>query len=207
MKSSRLIAVIAVFAVVAIIYYSASTSSSDADYKKQIENSRKEKDDFMKNGDGSPFEKNPESFTGLKYFDANQKYRIVADLEPIESKEIVVLQTSDGKEQRYTQYAKATFRLDDMPCELTILEVIDSGPYKGTLFLAFADASSAIETYGAGRYLDVKKQPGASTITLDFNEAYNPYCAYSEDFSCPFPPKENVLKVLIAAGEKVYHEE
>lgn len=205
MKSSRLIAIIAVVAVVAIVYYSATSSTNEADYKKQIENSRKEKDDFMKNGDGSPFEKKREEFTALEYFEPNQKYRIVADLEPIEDKKMIVLSTNDGKEQRYIQYAKATFRLDNIPCELTILEVIDSGPFKGTLFLAFADQSSSIETYGAGRYLDVKKQPGAATITLDFNEAYNPYCAYADEFSCPFPPKENILKVIIAAGEKIYH--
>jgi uncharacterized protein (DUF1684 family) len=62
-----------------------------------------------------------------------------------------------------------------------------------------------LETYGAGRYLDIKKTPGATSITLDFNEAYNPYCAYNDSFSCPFPPKENILHVAILAGEKNYH--
>ena len=85
------------------------------------------------------------------------------------------------------------------------MEVADPGPYRGTLFLAFADATSGDETYGAGRYLDVKKVPGATTVTLDFNKAYNPYCAYSDNFSCPFPPKENILSIPIKAGEKVYH--
>jgi hypothetical protein len=73
------------------------------------------------------------------------------------------------------------------------------------LFLAFGDETSARETYGAGRYLDVKKVPGSSTITLDFNLAYNPYCAYSDGFSCPLPPKENLLSIAINAGEKTYH--
>jgi uncharacterized protein (DUF1684 family) len=82
---------------------------------------------------------------------------------------------------------------------------MDMGPLRGKLFLAFADATSGIETYGAGRYLDVKKVPAATSIELDFNLAYNPYCAYNENFSCPFPPKENVLKVAILAGEKSYH--
>jgi Uncharacterized conserved protein len=86
-----------------------------------------------------------------------------------------------------------------------ILEFIQSGSYRGTLFLPFADETSADETYGAGRYLDLKKTPGASTMVLDFNKAYNPYCAYSDNFSCPFPPKENILKVAIKAGEKSYH--
>jgi uncharacterized protein len=83
---------------------------------------------------------------------------------------------------------------------------MDAGPYRGKLFLAFADATSANETYGAGRYLDLKKVPGATSILLDFNQAYNPYCAYSDGFSCPFPPKENILTIAINAGEKKYHD-
>jgi uncharacterized protein len=205
MKPAHFIVAFVIAVTFAIVYYTASSGKDDAEYAKQIEKSRQEKDDFMKSGDGSPFKDSTESFTGLKYFPANPKFRIVADLEPIENKQMVVLKTSDNKEQRYIEYARATFRLDGVPCSLLILEVADSGPFKGTLFLAFADQSSAIETYGAGRYLDVKKTPGASSITLDFNEAYNPYCAYNDNFSCPLPPRENILNVLIAAGEKTYH--
>lgn len=205
MKSSTVIVIVVIAVVGAIIWYTASSGKDDAEYTQQIEKSRLDKDDFMKSGEGSPFHDSTEAFTGLKYFPPNLKFRIVADLEPVENKEIVVLPTSDNKEQRYIQYARARFSIDGVPCNLLILEVIDNGPFKGTLFLAFADQSSAIETYGAGRYLDVKKTPGATSITLDFNEAYNPYCAYNDSFSCPFPPKENILNVLIAAGEKVYH--
>ncbi|HMJ71039.1 MAG TPA: DUF1684 domain-containing protein [Cyclobacteriaceae bacterium] len=205
MKSSPIIIVIAVAAVAIIIWYTASSGRGEAEYSAQVKKEREEKDEFMKGGEGSPFENATEPFTGLKYFEPNTKFRIVADLEPVENKQVVVLQTSDEKEQRYIEYARASFSIDGTPCKLLILEVLDSGPFKGTLFLAFADQSSAIETYGAGRYLDVKKNPGASSITLDFNEAYNPYCAYNDSFSCPFPPKENILNVLIAAGEKNYH--
>lgn len=205
MKASHVISIVAVICLAIIVWYTATSGKGDIEYKNQIENSRKEKDEFMKSGDGSPFKNVPEPFTGLKYFPPDPKFRIVADLEPIENRNVVVLATSDKKEQRYIEYAWATFSIDRVKCKLLILEVIDNGPFKGTLFLSFADQSSAIETYGAGRYLDVKKTPGASSITLDFNEAYNPYCAYSEDFSCPFPPKENVLSVIIAAGEKIYH--
>jgi uncharacterized protein (DUF1684 family) len=205
MKSSHVIIIIAVAAVAIIVWYTASSGLGDAEYAAQITKSRQEKDEFMKGGKGSPFADAAEPFTGLKYFEPNSKFRIVADLEPIENKQVVVLQTNDKQEQRYIEYARASFSIDKVPCKLLILEVLDSGPFKGTLFLAFADQSSAFETYGAGRYLDVKKTPGASSITLDFNEAYNPYCAYNDSFSCPFPPRENILNVLIAAGEKNYH--
>jgi uncharacterized protein (DUF1684 family) len=205
MKASHVITIIAVISVVVIILYNSTIGDNDADYRAKIKASRVEKDEFMKNSEDSPFKDSKEPFSGLKYFDPNPKFRINADLEPIVDKKMLVLQTSDDKEQRYLEYAYATFTIDDVPCKLLILESADEGPNRGALFLAFADQSSAMETYGAGRYLDVKKMPGAKSITLDFNEAYNPYCAYSNSFSCPFPPKENILDVLIAAGEKTYH--
>ena len=204
MKSSTLLTILAGISIVAIFWYTAN-GNDDAEYKQRIENDRAEKDDFMRGGEESPFKDSTAAFTGLKYFAPDLKFRITADLEPIEDRNMVVLQTSDGKEQRYIDYAWASFRIDGVSCKLKILEVIDSGPFKGTLFLAFADQTSALETYGAGRYLDVKKTPGATNITLDFNEAYNPYCAYNDNFSCPFPPKENLLNVPIMAGEKNYH--
>ena len=118
---------------------------------------------------------------------------------------MVVLATNDGKEQRFIEYAYAEFDLDGYHHKLLILEVADMGPFKGKLFFAFGDETSADETYGAGRYLDLEKVPGASTITLDFNKAYNPYCAYTANYSCPLPPSQNLLRIPIKAGEKIYH--
>lgn len=205
MKPFHFIIGVVIVSVAAIFWYTASSGKSDPEYIAKIESSRKDKDDFMRSGAGSPFTDSTEAFTGLKYFPPNPKFRVSAQLEPVENKQVVVLKTSDDKEARYIEYARATFSVNDTRCSLLLLEVLDSGPFKGTLFLAFADQSSAIDTYGAGRYLDIKKVPGASTITLDFNEAYNPYCAYNDNFSCPFPPRENVLNVFIEAGEKTYH--
>lgn len=191
-------------AIVAIVFYSLTRGTDEKAYAEQLLKERAEKDEFMRSGEGSPFEGMADQFAGLQYFPPNVKFRIQADLEPVTNRKMVTLPTSDGKEKRYLEYAYATFQLDGVQNRLLLLELIDPGPYKGTLFLAFADQTSAIETYGAGRYLDVKKVPGATTLLLDFNKAYNPYCAYSEKFSCPFPPKENVLNVAILAGEKNY---
>ncbi len=204
MKSSHLIILIILVAVAGFVFYSLSGGSSDEAYIQTIKKEREEKDAFMQ-GEESPFTDST-VFTGLRYFPGDLKYRIVADLQPIESKKVVVLPTSDGLKQKYLEYGYATFNIDGVDNKLLILEVMDMGPQRGKLFLAFADATSASETYGAGRYLDVKKVPGATSITLDFNQGYNPYCAYSDKFSCPFPPKENILKVAISAGEKTYHE-
>lgn len=193
-------------AVVAFLIYSfGSGSETSEQYVEEIKKERQEKNDFMKHDDGSPFKDSTIIFSPLHYFEPDVKFRVNADLEPIENKKMVVLSTSDGKEKKYLEYAYASFKLDGVKNKLLILEIVDMGPYKGTLFLAFADETSAKETYGAGRYLDLKKVPGAATINLDFNNAYNPYCAYSEKFSCPFPPSENVIKVAIKAGEMSFH--
>jgi uncharacterized protein (DUF1684 family) len=205
MKRSNLIIFAGLIAVIALIIYSLQGGKSAADYLSFIEKDRKDKEAYLKSGAGSPFVRDNIPFEGLKYFPANEKFNIKAKLETIEEKKVVLLGTSDSKEQKYLEYAYAIFELDGVKNKLLILESMEMGPQRGQLFLAFADETSGIETYGAGRYLDVKKVPGATSVELDFNLAYNPYCAYSDSFSCPFPPKENILKVAILAGEKNYH--
>lgn len=206
MKPKNIILAISVLAIVIIILYSFQGSQNDPAYTDEIEKEREDKDRFMKTSSESPFAQIKDQYTGLNYFPIDPKYRIIADLTPIESKKPVTLTTNDGKQERYQEYAYAEFDLDQYHNKLVIYEMIDMGPSRGKLFLAFGDATSANETYGAGRYLDVTKTPGATTITLDFNKAYNPYCAYNETYSCPLPPPENLLNVAIKAGEKSYHE-
>jgi hypothetical protein len=94
------------------------------------------------------------------------------------------------------------FDFHDKENRLLILETV-GGEFDGMLFLAFGDDTSADETYGAGRYLEIE-QEGENSITIDFNLAYNPYCAYTDGFSCPFPPSGNLLKIPIRAGEMNY---
>jgi uncharacterized protein len=206
MKPGNIFIAALVVVVGVIIFYSFQGNDSGEEYTKEINKERETKDNFMRSSDESPFGETRKNFVSLNYFPVDLKYRISARLVSIESKKVVVLPTSDNHEKKYLEYAYAEFELDDEPCKLLILEIMEEGAYRGTLFLAFADATSANETYGAGRYLDLKKTPGASSVLLDFNQSYNPYCAYSENFSCPFPPKENILKVAIRAGEKKYHE-
>ncbi len=205
MKSKHLIILVSVIIVLITLFYSFQGSQDDVAYKEEIEKEREVKDRFMRTSAESPFAKSKETYSGLKYYPPDIRYRVLADLQPIQQKKVVVLSTNDGKEQRYIEYAYAAFKLEGVTNKLLILEILDMGPFKGKLFLAFGDATSAVETYGAGRYLDVTKTPGSSTIKLDFNLAYNPYCAYDNTYSCPFPPSQNLLKMAIKAGEKVYH--
>lgn len=205
MKAKNIIFLVASVVVIISIFYSFLGGSDQTAYVDEITKERKEKDRFISTSSESPFRNSPESFKGLVYYPPEPKYKIIADLNPIENKKTVTLATNDGKEQRYLEYAYAEFDLDGYHHRLLILEVIDMGPFRGTLFFAFGDETSAVETYGAGRYLDLAKVPGSSTITLDFNKAYNPYCAYNDTYSCPLPPSENLLSIPVRAGEKTYH--
>lgn len=203
MKRKNILLVLTVVVVVVIIFYGFQAQDDPA-YTQEIKKERQEREHFLRTSSDSPI-KNKEAFKGLKFFEPDPKYRVVANFTPIKEKKMIVLATSDGKEQRYMEYGYAEFDLDQFHNKLLILEMIDMGPYRGKLFLAFGDATSGEETYGAGRYLDINKVPGgASTITLDFNNAYNPYCAYDYSYSCPLPPRENLLNAAIKAGEKNY---
>lgn len=202
-KNIVLLAIAAV--VVVSIYYTMSGSRNQTAYREMILQAREQRDRFMHTSKDSPFADNPAAYEGLKYFPPDQRFKVTAQLEPIKEKKTVLLVTNDGKESRYLEYARATFDLDGYHNSLLILEMVDDDQFRGKLFLAFGDKTSAGETYGAGRYLDVEKMPGSNTITLDFNLAYNPFCAYSEKFSCPLPPRENLLDIAVLAGEKVYH--
>jgi uncharacterized protein (DUF1684 family) len=206
MKRSNILLLVAIAGIITLIIYSLQGGQPSENYTAEIEKERKDKDEFMKSDKGSPFQVDSLEFHGLNYFPIDPKFNIKAKLVHIEKKKVVILGTSDGKQQKYLEYAHAIFNMDGVENKLLILEVMDMGPQRGKLFLAFADATSSAETYGAGRYLDVKKVHAASSIQLDFNLAYNPYCAYTDSFTCPFPPKENVLAIAVRAGEMNYHK-
>jgi uncharacterized protein (DUF1684 family) len=205
MKAKNIVILIAVAVAIGSLLYSLMGSQDQAAYAELIEEERKDKDRFMRTSAESPFAADVKSFEGLKYFPPDVRYKVTASLSLIKDRKPVVLATNDGKEQHYIEYAYAEFDLDGYHNRLLILEVMENGPMRDRLFLAFGDETSAGDTYGAGRYLDVTKVPGSNSITLDFNKAYNPYCAYVASYSCPFPPRVNLLKVSIKAGEKNYH--
>lgn len=202
MKISRILIAAGLLFVGAIIYFSSSSGQSPEEYAAVINAERITKDEFMKEDETSPLFKQRNDFTVLNYFPPDLHYRVLASLDPVNNKQVRLLPTSTGEESRYLEYAWATFELDGVENKLMLLEIMDMGANRGKLFLAFADETSANETYGGGRYLDLKKIPAATSIELDFNNAYNPYCAYDTGYSCPLPPRENVLKVAIRAGEK-----
>jgi hypothetical protein len=197
-----LIPTLVILVVAILVYLSVSTGESPEEYAAVVAADRKKKEDFLKNDPQSPFR--DKIFQPLSYFEPDLAYRVNARLEEVAAKQVRVLATSTGEEARYLDYAWAIFDLQGKEHRLLILEIMEMGPNRGKLFLAFADESSARETYGGGRYLDLKKVPAATSVELDFNLAYNPYCAYNSFYSCPLPPRENLLGVPIRAGEKAF---
>lgn len=161
---------------------------------------RQQKDEFFKHDWQSPLEADQrKDFTGLKYFPENPALRFTLPIEPYADPAIVTMQTSTGSVREYVKYGQFSFEVNGETATLQVYQDADDGYF----FLPFVDATAPEETYGAGRYLDIE-QNADGTFTIDFNYAYNPYCAYNDKWSCPIPPKENRLKVRIEAGEKNY---
>lgn len=203
--SNKIIYGIIAVAVIAIFAYSFSETGGDSEvYTQEIQEERVQKDkDFKENEKISPL--TPEqrlSFKGLVHFEPDIAYKIEANLEVLNEDSLLTMITTTGEKQKYVRYAYAHFSLQSQTMRLTIYKSMDRLT-KGMLFLPFTDLTNSKETYGAGRYVEVKSSNG-NTITIDFNKAYNPYCAYNEAYSCPIPPKENHLAISILAGEKTY---
>jgi uncharacterized protein len=160
--------------------------------------------DNMFRGSQSPL--TPEErkmFGGLKYFDENPSLRIEAKLQKYPKPEQIQMATSTGHIAEYLKYGFVNFNVNGKPQTLQIYK----SPDFDELFLPFMDETTGHETYGSGRYLDVS-ETGDGNVLMDFNLAYNPYCAFDPTkWSCPLPPKQNRLTVRIEAGEKKYHDD
>ena len=166
----------------------------------ELEEFRKEKDDFFGGHPQSPLTREQKrDFHGLKYFPENDDLRLEVKADEFPVKERIEMQTSTGDVQIYFRHSRFKFQVDGQDAELTIYES------ENGFFLPFVDSLAGKETYGAGRYLEPEPLPGGRFF-IDFNMAYNPYCAYNEQWSCPLTPFENRLKVPIRAGEKLFHE-
>ncbi|WP_420460994.1 DUF1684 domain-containing protein [Neolewinella sp.] len=142
---------------------------------------------------------------GLPFFPLDPAYRVVAAFTPYADPEIVRLPTSSQRMAEFRVYGRASFTLGGQVLALDVLETTNPNvpeEYAGLLFLPFQDATSGSETYGGGRYLDLPK-PEGDKLMIDFNKAYQPYCAYSDGFSCPVPPAQNRLPVAVRAGVRL----
>ncbi len=170
---------------------------------QKLEASRKRKDEFFATDHESPLHHQaPSKFAGLKYFVPDQRYTIAAELQRYKSPETVTMVTSKGTKQRFHRVGYFEFEIDGKKLRLQAYRSAEREDNE--LFVPFKDGTSDKESYGASRYLDLDLTKDDNYV-IDFNYAYNPYCAYSEDYVCPLPPRENWLGIEIRAGEKNYH--
>ena len=189
--------------VVIVFYYSFSGGSSDKAYIQKVEQMRNDRIKFLKFSQESPFRQFEAEYKPLSFFPVKPEYKVRAKLRRIQSVERLIITNSDGTSSTYNKFAYAIFRMEDREQRLLILKPAGFG-VPNTYFTAFADETSGESTYGGGRYLDLEIGK-SDNIEIDFNLAYNPYCAYVAGYTCPLPPKENILDAAIEAGEKDYN--
>lgn len=162
---------------------------------------RERRDHYFGHDEDSPLEhEQRHGFTGLSYF--RERPELTLEVPIDESGEgigeHIELQTSDGQSKHFVRAGRIAFESDGQPVTFSVFKDVE----RGRFFLPFRDGTSGQETYGGGRYLDPRQRPDG-TLIVDFNYAYNPYCAYSEGWSCPLPPVENQTTARIEAGEQL----
>ena len=172
----------------------------------EIKKFQKELNEEYKNEKESPLRgDNFKKFKEHPFFAINLDYCVKAKLVKTENATPFELPTSSGKTKKYQEFGKVYFKINGKEQVLTVfqsLSLLENPEYKDYLFLPFKDATSGTETYGGGRYLDLRI-PKNDEIIIDFNKAYHPYCAYNAfDYNCPIVPEENWLKIPIEAGVK-----
>lgn len=146
----------------------------------------------------------------FRFYKPTTAFGVLSSFEKIKDTTTVAIKTTGKKipQKYFIRYGKIKFAINFKVHELTIFQskdLMNNPDYKDYLFIPFTDSTSGKETYGSGRYIDLQTSDIKNgMVFLDFNKAYNPYCAYSDNFNCPIPPKENALKVSIRAGEKVF---
>mgnify|MGYP000112016569 FL=1 len=180
-----------------------SAPESDDAWAEALTDNRAEKDRFFADHPQSPIP--PEArddFDGLEYYQPDPSFRVQGRLDVHAEPDPIDLEMTEGQPRRYLQVATLRFTLND--AERTLVGLRQSEDEDG-LFVPFTDATTGDGTYGRGRYLEFEPTDelvDGGTMTLDFNLAYNPFCAYSETFACPLPPAENHLDVAVRAGER-----
>jgi uncharacterized protein (DUF1684 family) len=173
----------------------------DVAQQQELAEFRKTKDDYFRRDRHAPLTAaQRRAFRGLVYYPHNPALRFELPLDRHVPDDVLRMETSTGDTQEYRRAGTIHFEVDGQAAELTIYR-----GEQGDLFLPLRDATSGKQTYGAGRYLEPMPLD-ATSVVVDFNYLYNPYCAYNDVWSCPLPPRENWLSIPLEAGEQRFHE-
>jgi len=181
-------------------------------FAQETETSKQFQDNLNKeyaNKEESPLtDEDLKAFKGLDFYPISDEYIVEAQFKRTPDEKVFKMKTTGTRLPEYIKYGELTFLLHNEEYKLNIyrnIQLSQKEGYEDYLFLPFSDLSCGKETYIGGRYIDMLV-PKGNTITIDFNKAYNPYCAYNHKYSCPIVPLENDLKTEILAGVKKYHD-
>jgi len=174
-------------------------------HKQAIMAARQDKDRFFKTSQNSPLLNEQQwQFKALEYYPVDIAYRVAAKYQRLDQPKEFRIQTSTGHERIYLTVGRLDCTVSGQAITFFAYQEKGQDPKaESVLFVPFMDRTNGRETYPAGRYLEVGTPVGDSVV-LDFNMAYNPYCAYNYNFSCPIPPPENHINLEIKAGEKLF---
>src|SRR6267143_486678 len=186
------------------LVYQEMIGLESKDWVRQVQDFRKSKDEFFATSHESPMAHGKtHSLKMLRYFPPDPKYKIQTTLHKYDSPERVSMTTSKGTRQQFHRLGFFEFDIEGTKVKLQAYRSAERE--SNELFIPFRDGTSGKESYAAARYLDIEETADDKYV-IDFNYAYNPYCAYSDDYACPLPPKENWLVMRILAGEMTYHD-
>jgi len=185
-------------AIIAILIVNFATAQKNDDYKESLKAYQKKYADSHEVVKG----KNKRKF---RFFPVNKAYNITAHFKRIIDTSGFTMNTSAGTQKYFYTYGRLDFILNGKECLLYVYQgkdLMQTTTYKDYLFVPFTDATTGNESYGSGRYLEFYTQDIINnSLQIDFNKAYNPYCAYASGYKCPIPPRENRLTVAVKAGE------
>lgn len=201
-KRKVLIRIIIVGVIISVVIGMIITGIQSNSYEEVIETYRQQKDANFRQSIKSPIA-NKDTFYGLDYFPPNPEYKVKALITFLRDTTKIYLPRNDGKVSIYLGYLKADFKIKKQNYSLILYKHPDDDSNIPTLFLPFYDLTNGTSTYEGGRYIDVTMTNNES-IDIDFNYAYNPYCVYNYQYSCPIPPASNKLNIEIPVGEKKY---
>ena len=193
------------FLLLFVIGISATPAQS---VKKDVKAYRENyKADFLKE-EHSPFYGKEEELKYIKFYKPKKKYKVECTFERTPKQESFDMATYSGKTKKFVKYGVLSFRLDGQDLKLAVYQNLmlqKMVKYKDYLFIPFKDWTNGETTYGGGRYFDIMiSDIKEGKLILDFNKCYNPYCAFSDGYNCPVPPKENHLEIAVKAGEKSF---
>ncbi len=183
--------------VLLVFFYVFSDAQVQDDYAAQIDAFRARSETALVEAEDSPFSDSI-PYRGLEYYPIDPNYKVTATVRAFDDFRTLHLATNDGDDRTYVRFGELSFTLKGKPQTMILLQE-QKDPTQ--FFLPFKDPTNDNGSYGAGRYLPITYD-FSTTLELDFNLAFNPYCAYNPAYSCPLPPKENHLTVAIEAGEQ-----